>query len=491
MAILQKRKDEQGRGAPESTPTRRVGSEAPIGSVTAGPSAGKSAAEFTQTQQGSPGSVFKRQLEGADIKGITSLAERPLAREAGQELGRVASEGVQYKKKRAEELGKEAQFDFSKPANTQDIINKVLANSGDYETAQKILGRSKIEVPAFSTRNIKEFTPLQALRGGTVEGLLQKEARGPYSTGMAGLDALLFRQKGGAAQLAGRGRAMQAGGQVFADVLQGRSSGVVPEATKTLLEKLGISVPSGNLTKEAQDKAAALVESQKSQLTEGLTSAQKQRATDYQTRLNEATAKRDAANLTARQQSEANARALAIQELQASQGILPDEKQAAIDAINKLDISQQLSPMFTGGQASLADVATADEENQYANLLNLLGLGGVEASAIKGMQLGKDTAGIFDPRAAITAEGFQQGERGAIDVMNLLREAGIGARREFARTQPGAYTPELQKYPQGTESSGQLPQDRDLGSARTGGGGGVDSGGMQEYLERNPRGRIA
>lgn len=280
MAILARKRDEQERGGmgatPEAAPTKRVGSEAPIGSVTAGPSAGKSVAEFTQTQQGSPGSVFKRQLEGADIKGITSLAERPLAREAGQELGRVAGEGIEYKTKRAQQLAEQPQFAFDVKEgdktvdNTQKIIEQIMAGGKDYETAQNILNRSKIEVPAFSTRNIKEFTPLQALRGGTVEGLLQKEARGPYSTGMAGLDALLFRQKGGAEQLAKKGMGLQAGGQVFADVLQGRSSGVVPEATKTLLEKLGISVPSGNLTKEAQEKAAALVESQKTRLKGGL-----------------------------------------------------------------------------------------------------------------------------------------------------------------------------------------------------------------------------
>lgn len=141
MAILAKRRDEQeraGRGTtPEAAPTKRVGSEAPIGSVTAGPSAGKSVADFTKTQQGSPGSVFKRQLGTADIKGITGLAEKPLEREAGEELRRVAGEGIQYKSERAKQLAEAPQFQFQTKDgdktvdNTQKIMEQILAGGTD------------------------------------------------------------------------------------------------------------------------------------------------------------------------------------------------------------------------------------------------------------------------------------------------------------------------------------------------------------------------
>lgn len=66
MAFLGKPRDDNQYGrlmgmiAPETTPAKRIGTEAPTGSVTAGPSAGKSVAEFTQTQRTSPGSVFAR-----------------------------------------------------------------------------------------------------------------------------------------------------------------------------------------------------------------------------------------------------------------------------------------------------------------------------------------------------------------------------------------------------------------------------------------------
>lgn len=250
---------------PEATPTKRIGSEAPIGAATAGPAAGKSAAEFTQTTKGSPGSVFKRQLGGADISGITRLAEQPLLREFGEEAGRLAREGIQYKQQVGERLSKEPQY----KEVTSDVIGGIAGGGSEFEKAQQILGREKIEMPTFTTAPVKEFTPMQALRGGTVESLIRKEAQGPYTTGMAGLDALLFAKKGGAGELAQRGLGLRTAAQTAADLLQGKTSGAIPGAIKGQLESLGLT-DAGDLTAEARKKAEELVTSQKEQLQKGI-----------------------------------------------------------------------------------------------------------------------------------------------------------------------------------------------------------------------------
>ena len=80
MAIELKPKDQKqydrlvGMTQPSATPSKRIGTDAPTGSIAAGPAAGKSAAEFTQTTKASPGSVFARQLGGADISGIRRVS---------------------------------------------------------------------------------------------------------------------------------------------------------------------------------------------------------------------------------------------------------------------------------------------------------------------------------------------------------------------------------------------------------------------------------
>jgi len=248
MAFLGKPKDEQQYGrlmgmiAPEATPSKRIGTEAPIGSVTAGPKAGQAASEFTKAGQ-APGAAFGRQLKGANIGGITRLAEQPLLREAGQEATRVAQEGIGYKTGQGKYLSEQPQFKFGE-AETPDIVKKLgEGEAGATETAQKVLAREKIDVPEFQAGDIKEFTPLQALRGGSVESLLKKESTGPYSTGMAGLDALLFQKKGGAADLATKGIALRTAEQATADALENK------------------------LTEEARKEAGEFVTGQKEQLS--------------------------------------------------------------------------------------------------------------------------------------------------------------------------------------------------------------------------------
>ena len=276
MAIVTKKREDDtyGRllgmtGQPSATPTRRVGAETPTGSAAAGPKGGQTPEEFTSTTQASPGSVFKRQLEGAKrsgIGGITALAEKPLQREFGQEVARLGQEGIAYKKAGAKAREEEPQFQYKAGDKdlTQDIVGKLAG--GDEEEiakAQTVLGRSFIPTKAFTTRDIKEFTPQAALRGGSVESLLRKEAKGPYSTGMAGLDALLFKQQGGAKALAQKGQTLRGAGQLAANVLQGKGGGVLDDKIQEALEKVGVT---GNLTKEQEELNKKFVEQQKADL---------------------------------------------------------------------------------------------------------------------------------------------------------------------------------------------------------------------------------
>ncbi len=262
MAFVGKPRNEEQYGRlmgmiqPETTPSKRVGTDAPVGSVAAGPKAGQTAEEFTKAGA-APGGAFKRQLEGANIGGITRLAEQPLLREAGQEATRVAQEGIGYKTGQEKYLSEQPQFQFGEK-ETPDVIKRLAeGDTGATETAQKILQRTEIPVQEFTTADIKEFTPMQALRGGSVESLLRKEAAGPYSTGMAGLDALLFSKKGGAPALATKGATLRATEQAAADALE------------------------KSLTEEARKKASGLVESQKTKLRGGVETGLKGREEAY------------------------------------------------------------------------------------------------------------------------------------------------------------------------------------------------------------------
>jgi hypothetical protein len=276
MAIVTKKREDDTyskllgmAGQPSATPTRRVGADTPIGSAAAGPKGGQTAEEFTSTTQASPGSVFKRQVEGAKrsgIGGITALAERPLQREFGQEIARLGQEGIAYKKASAKAREEEPQFQYKEGDKdlTKDIVDKLA--SGDEEEiakAQTVLGRGFIPTTAFTTRDIKEFTPQAALRGGSIESLLRQEAKGPYSTGMAGLDALLFKQQGGAKELAQKGQTLRGAGQLAANVLQGKGEGVLDKGIKEALENVGVT---GNLTKEQEELNKQFVEQQKADL---------------------------------------------------------------------------------------------------------------------------------------------------------------------------------------------------------------------------------
>jgi hypothetical protein len=309
MAFLGKPKSEEQYGrlmgmiTPEATPSKRIGTEAPTGSVAAGPAAGKSAAEFTQTTKASPGSVFSRQLGGANIEGITSLAEKPLGREAGQEAMRVAGEGLQYKQTQQENLAKQPQFQFAGKVQeggkevdkdfTSDIIGKVAAGGEDFGTAQNILSRTSVPVGKLDIGDVKEFTPLQALRGGSVESLIRKEATGPYSTGMAGLDALLFQKKGGAQQLGQRGIALRAAEQATADALEKSATAEAEDAARRFVsgqkEQLQAGIKGGlTAREEAYTKAP---EGQKSRLQQ----AQEKLTGEYGQKYSEVAGQRQAA----------------------------------------------------------------------------------------------------------------------------------------------------------------------------------------------------
>ena len=309
MAFLGKPKSEEQYGrlmgmiTPEATPSKRIGTEAPTGSVSAGPAAGKSAAEFTQTTKSSPGSVFSRQLGGANIEGITSLAEKPLGREAGQEAMRVAGEGLQYKQTQQENLAKQPQFQFAGKVQeggkevdkdfTSDIIGKVAAGGEDFGTAQNILSRTSVPVGKLDIGDVKEFTPLQALRGGSVESLIRKEATGPYTTGMAGLDALLFQKKGGAQQLGQRGMALRAAEQATADALEKSATAEAEDAARRFVsgqkEQLQAGIKGGlTAREEAYTKAP---EGQKSRLQQ----AQEKLTGEYGQKYSEVAGQRQAA----------------------------------------------------------------------------------------------------------------------------------------------------------------------------------------------------
>lgn len=259
---------------PEATPTKRVGTEAPVGAVTAGPAAGKTAGEFTQTTRTSPGSVFKRQLEGADIAGISKLAEQPLYREAGQESARIAREGIGYKEQAAKTLSEQPQFQFKEGDKdlTSDIVKRIGAGGEDFEKAKGILSRTETDIPIsqFTSAPVREYSPMQAMKGGTIESVLRRESQAPMTTGMAGLDALLFKGKGGAQALERTGTGIRTAQQVALDILQGKQGNTLTDAMKAALGAVGLKVPAGGLTEEARKDAIDFINKQKEQLTTGL-----------------------------------------------------------------------------------------------------------------------------------------------------------------------------------------------------------------------------
>ena len=421
MAILARPKDNEdyarlvGMTQPSATPSKRIGTDAPTGSIAAGPAAGKSAAEFTQTTKASPGSVFARQLGGANIEGITSLAEKPLGREAGAEALRVASEGLQYKTEQDKKLAEQPQFkDFSAAAGG--------VASGDETTTatgQAILNRNTIPVPKLEIGDIKEFTPNQALRGGSVESLIRKEATGPYTSGMAGLDALLFQKKGGAAQLGQRGIALRAAEQATADALE------------------------KSATTDAEKKAADLVSGQKSGFISALTGAIDPRLAGYQAGIDPITQGRQAAAGQATQAMIQNALANAgllrtqvageiipkgeifngtevIPVDQGGQYIDPQAVENALAGVNIEDIINRAVVTPTVQGATIADVAAQDPQKQaeYQRILDMLGLGGVDVSKYR-------LGGTTSPFAA----GPSMVDQNQLNnlILDALRKAGTAA----------------------------------------------------------------
>ena len=421
MAIELKPKDQKqyerliGMTQPSATPSKRIGTDAPTGSIAAGPAAGKSAAEFTQTTKASPGSVFARQLGGANIEGITSLAEKPLGREASEEALRVAGEGLQYKTEQDKKLADQPQFkDFSAAAGG--------VASGDETTTatgQAILNRNTIPVPKLEIGDIKEFTPNQALRGGSVESLIRKEATGPYTSGMAGLDALLFQKKGGAQQLGQRGIALRATEQATADALE------------------------KSATTDAEKKAADLVSGQKAGFISALTGAIDPRLAGYQAGIDPITQGRQAAAGQATQAMIQNALANAgllrtkvageiipkgeifngtevIPVDQGGQYIDPQAVENALSNVNIEDIINRavVSPTVQG--ATIADVAAQDPQKQaeYQRLLDMLGLGGGDVGKYR-------LGGTTSPFAA----GPSMMDQNQLNnlILDALRKAGTAA----------------------------------------------------------------
>ena len=442
MAIELKPKDQKqyerlvGMTQPSATPSKRIGTDAPTGSIAAGPAAGKSAAEFTQTTKASPGSVFARQLGGANIEGITSLAEKPLGREAGQEALRIAGEGLQYKQTEKEKLARQPQFQFTGKVKqgdkevdkdfTSDIIGKVAAGGEDFGTAQSILSRESVPVNKLEIGDVKEFTPLQALRGGSVESLIRKEATGPYSTGMAGLDALLFQKKGGAQQLGQRGIALRAAEQATADALEKSATAEAEEAARRFVggqkEQLQAGIKGGLAAREeAYTKAP---EGQKSKLQQ----AQEKLKSDYEATRGKATQEIQTKVASLKQQELSKAFNSALQramsgpytptEYERSIGQAnPERYQAAIieQALNdpqylrmKSGIEGEAGARFSelGKQGNLPfeekQLATLGLENviseedaaQYNRLQQLLGGQQVKAQTINAPSVGVNNAAI-------------------------------------------------------------------------------------------------
>jgi hypothetical protein len=438
MAILARPKDNEdyarlvGMTQPSATPSKRIGTEAPVGSVAAGPAAGKSASEFTQSTKSSPGNVFARQLSGANIEGITSLAEKPLGREAAAEALRVAGEGTTYKTDQETNLSKQPQFnDFSAAAGG--------VASGDETTTatgQAILNRSSIPVTKLDIGDIKEFTPNQALRGGSVESLLRGEATGPYTSGMAGLDALLFQKKGGAAQLGQRGIALRAAGQATADALE------------------------KSATADAEKNAADLVSGQKSGFISALSGAADPMLAKFQSGLSGLKAGRQAVIGQAGSAIEQDlalmkqqARTQILNELKASgKQLTPEEETFILNTLMRSPTNQKLSNAYTLPEyvdPTLADVATDEETQSLNRLVQMLGLGGANTSKYNlgnRTNLGKASGPVnFDEYADAQILGDYRNE--AVNALNQYRSDASGSVPKISVPQnPSGNTNTLNPY---------------------------------------------
>lgn len=413
MAIVQKQRDEEQYGrlmgmmAPQAAPTKRVGTDAPIGAAAGGQSAGKGPQEFTQVTAASPGSVFKRQAEGANIAGIRGLAEKPLAREAAAEAGRVVQEGLAYKQQQAEERKKQPQFaDFTKA-----ITDIGKGDAGATKTAQEILQGYRPEVAELQIGDIREFTPMKAVRGGSVEGMLRQEARGPYSTGMAGLDALLFQKRGGTKALGEKAAAIRAAEQKTADLLE------------------------QSATKEAREASEKLGTEQKTGFQGALKAGIGTRRADYQTALDKAVADRNAQLAESLKATQTTAQNKAIQEVTSQFGLTLTPEQDAQLRAAMASADQTAAGLFAPPtqQATLADIATPEQAAEYGRLVDLLGLGGADVSEYS---LGKKTSALAAPMAALSAEQLGMGERRNVDLMNAYREAAMKGIQPVVAGQP-------------------------------------------------------
>ena len=415
MAYTPKRQDQYqklaGMVAPQgaAAPTKRVGTEAPVGAA----DKSKPVEQFTQSAQQSPGSVFKRQLAGADISGISDLAAQPLRREAAAETERIKRETEDYRRREEEERKKIPQFDYSNP---DQVISGILAGGPEMDRAQTVLTQKPTEARELNIGDVREFSPMQALRGGSVEGLLRQEAKGPYSTGMAGLDALLFAKKGGGAQLAAEGLGLRTGTQAMADALEKSARTEESEKAKSFVEK------------QRSDLMAKLGERQMSEMQK-LSNVQ-------QTRQQMA----EEQNKKAIAETQRVAQNQAYNEiLKAFPDMTKDEQNLVMNQLRQAEANRGVEGMFAAPQVSLADVATPQQEAQYKNLLNLLGTGGRD---VKGLDLGQRGTGLQRARA-LTADQLSQDPKNAA-LMNQYRDAAIKA-IQGARSSPEAQRAAMQQ----------------------------------------------
>jgi hypothetical protein len=410
MAILARPKDQQqydrlvGMTQPSATPSKRIGTEVPVGAMSAGTKANQTPESFTKTNATSPGNVFKRQVEGADISGITNLARQPLVRQAADETARIGREGSTYDNVLSGVMSGADQF--SDP--TAAVKNVMSGDDKTLTTAANIFERKEIETPTLNIGDVKEFTPLQALRGGTVEGLLKSEAKGPYTTGMAGLDALLFNKKGGAAQLAQEGLMTRGSLQAVADKME------------------------TDKTQAAKTQAAKFVTDQKEALKNALQTQSDTMREDYDKRLQGKVQKQK--NEAAAQTKE-NVIKMVLDDLKFAN---PGERAEVEKALKMAQVNFDLQ----GGPGLLSDVASADEATQYGRLLTLLNQGGVDTKS-----LGLGQKGSAPTYAALDANAFRTGtNRTNAAAFQAMVEAALNAQRAYRSGSPTSYGPQEPTY---------------------------------------------
>lgn len=405
MAILARPKDNEdyarlvGMTQPSATPSKRIGTEAPVGSVAAGSKANQAPESFTKTNATSPGNVFRRQIEGADISGITNLARQPLTRQAANESNRVMSAGNTYNNVVGGVIAGSPSFNDSNAA-----VDKIVSGDDDaLTTAGNIFSTKTIETPTLNIDDVQEFTPLQALRGGSVQSLLQGEAKGPYSSGMAGLDALLFNKKGGAAQLSQEGLAMRGSLQAIADKMETEKT----QAAKTQAEKF-LAGQKEALKKSLETKSGAM-------------------RTTYDERLK---AKVQKQKQEAQNQTKDNVIKMILDDLK----ITDTNERAEIEkALKTAPVGFDLE----GAPGLLSDVASADEATQYGRLLTLLNQGGVDTKS-----LGLGQKGTAPTYAALDANAFRTGtSRANTAAFQAMANAAYNAQKAYRSGRPLSYGP--------------------------------------------------